>query len=280
MSRNKNRLQIPDVPKSAPPEPDNAMGYSIPTELVDLPSEGRFYPSGHPLHNEKHVEIRYMTAKDEDILTSPSFLSKGVAIDKFISNILVNKNIDQDSLLDADRNAIMIAARTTGYGKYYETSFDCQHCGARSDVNVDLTSFGVRKTNELALEELGVQIKDGICSFQTELLEADFEIKLSSYGDAKNLVQTNDNKVRLGLEESQTTDFLKSIIISVNGAEDRDIINRVVDLMPALDARKIKKVHKLAVPEVDTEVELICSKCGQASRMEVPFTAGFFWPEL
>ena len=113
MSRNKNRLQIPDVPKSAPPEPDNAMGYSIPTELVDLPSEGRFYPSGHPLHNEKHVEIRYMTAKDEDILTSPSFLSKGVAIDKFISNILVNKNIDQDSLLDADRNAIMIASRTT-----------------------------------------------------------------------------------------------------------------------------------------------------------------------
>ena len=280
MSRNKNRLQMPVQQPAAPPKPDNPVGYSIPTELVTLPSEGKLYPSDHPLHNKSTVEIRFMTAKDEDVLTSPSYLSNGVAIDKFLENVILDKSIDQESLLVADRNAILIAARITGYGNFFQSNFVCSSCGASNDVQVDLQDFGVKQQDSAALKELGVKVDGGACSFRVDMLEADVKIKISTYGEQKNLTEMNDNKIRLGLEEASTTDFLKSIIVSINGSSDRTLIGHIVDLMPALDARKIRKVHNLVTPEVDTEVDLTCRKCGDVSRMEVPFSTGFFWPEL
>ncbi len=271
---------MPASQPAAPPKPDNPVGYSIPTELVTLPSEGKLYPPEHPLHNKSTVEIRFMTAKDEDILTSPSYLSNGVAIDKFLENVILDKNIDQESLLVADRNAILIAARITGYGNLFESNFECTHCGSQNKVQVDLEEFGVKHRDTSTLKELGAKVQGGICSFKVDMLEADIKIKISTYGDQKNLTEMNDNKIRLGLEEASTTDFLKSIIVSINGSDDRTLIGHIVDLMPALDARKIRKVHNLVTPEVDTEVDLTCLKCGEVSRMEVPFSTGFFWPEL
>ena len=280
MSRNKNRLQLPESPPATAPRPDNPVGYSVPTELVDLPSKGEFCPPEHPLYKQETVEVRFMTAKDEDILTSPSYLSNGVAIDKFLSNILVDKNINQEDLLIADRNAILIGARITGYGNTFDSNFECHHCGASNTAQVDLEQFGVKKSEESTLKELGAEMKDGLCSFKIDMLDANIQIKVSTYGTQKNLSEMNDNKVRLGLEESSTTDFLKSIIVTINGTDDRTLIGHVVDLMPALDARKIRKVHNLVTPEIDTEVNLTCLKCGEVSRMEVPFSTGFFWPEL
>ena len=99
MSRNKERLGGAHQPDTSPPPQatqGDAGGFSfvVPTEFVELPSGGRFYPEGHPLHNEESIEIRQMTAKEEDILTSRTLLKKGVALDRVIENLIVDKRID------------------------------------------------------------------------------------------------------------------------------------------------------------------------------------------
>ena len=110
------------------PEQTQTLDFSTPTELVDLPSKGRFYPEGHPLHGQETVEIKFMTAKDEDILTSPSLLKKGIAIDRLIQNVILNKNINVSTLLSGDKSAIMIASRINGFGAEYKTKVVCPSC--------------------------------------------------------------------------------------------------------------------------------------------------------
>ena len=121
----------------APTQQTGQLNFVLPTEFVELPSKGKFYKEGHPLRNQQTVEIKQMTAKEEDILTSQSLLKQGVAIDRFIQSILV-QDIDVDSLLVGDKNAILIAARMSGYGDTYETGVTCPACGTVSEIPVSL----------------------------------------------------------------------------------------------------------------------------------------------
>jgi hypothetical protein len=110
--------------KSAPDAPSvvlnkqaaETFNFSVPTEFVDMPSKGKYYPKEHPFHNKESVEIKFMTAKEEDILTSRALLKKGIAIDRMLQSILM-ENVDVDSLLVGDKNALVVAARITGYGE-------------------------------------------------------------------------------------------------------------------------------------------------------------------
>ena len=101
------------------------MQFVAPTEFVDLPSRGEFYPEDHPLHNKETIEIRYMTARDEDILVNKSYIQKGVVLEKLLESVILDKNIPVSSLLGGDKNAVLIATRVTGYGSEYETKVAC-----------------------------------------------------------------------------------------------------------------------------------------------------------
>ena len=108
--------------------------YKFPTEMVELPSKGYFYFEGHPLSSGK-VEIKYMTAKEEDILTSQNLIQQGTVIDKLLESLVVDKSIKLDDMLIGDKNAIMVAARILGYGKEYTFTYD------DVEQSVDLTKF-------------------------------------------------------------------------------------------------------------------------------------------
>ena len=125
------------------PEQTQTLDFSTPTELVDLPSKGRFYPEGHPLHGQETVEIKFTTAKDEDILTSPSLLKKGIAIDRLIQNVILNKDINVSTLLSGDKSAIMIASRINGFGAEYKTKVTCPSCEEQSEATFDLDALAI-----------------------------------------------------------------------------------------------------------------------------------------
>ena len=97
--------------------------YKFPTEMVELPSKGYFYADGHPLSSGK-VEVKYMTAKEEDILTSQNLIQQGIVLDKLLESLVVDKSIKLDDMLIGDKNALMVAARILGYGKEYEFNYD------------------------------------------------------------------------------------------------------------------------------------------------------------
>ena len=96
--------------------------YKFPTEMVELPSKGYFYSEGHPLSSGR-VEIKYMTAREEDILTSQNLIKQGTVIDKLLEALVVDKSIKMDDMLIGDKNAIMVAARILGYGKNYDIEY-------------------------------------------------------------------------------------------------------------------------------------------------------------
>ena len=89
----------------------------FPTEEVTLPSKGLLYPEGSPLKNGV-IEMKYMTAKEEDILTNQNLIERGTVIDKLLQSLIVTP-IDYNDLLVGDKNAILVAARILGYGKDY-----------------------------------------------------------------------------------------------------------------------------------------------------------------
>ena len=273
MSRNQDRLGGAQQPDTSPPPQQGGGGFSfvVPTEFVDLPSQGRFYPESHPLHKKESIEIKQMTAKEEDILTSRSLLKKGIAIDRLLQSLIVDKNIDSNSLLMGDRNAIIIASRVSGYGNVYTTSVSCPACQTNQNYSFDLNDATIESGD--FNDKLGVtDNKDG--TFTCILTKSEVSV-------VARLLTGNEEKKVINLEKSNNiiSTQLQNIIVSVNGDSSRQAIDYVATNMPSFDSRHLRMVLKMATPNVDLTQEFSCEECGHTQEMEVPLTADFFWPD-
>ena len=153
----------PTVDPSSPADfsaQDN-LGWVTPTEFISLPTQGAFYPEGHPLCNVESIEIKYMTAKEEDILTSESLIKKGIALDRLLQSVMVDKSIPLNDLLVADKNALLIGTRITGYGPAYETNVTCPSCSSVTEYEFNLESRSYEGLDPLLpLRENGVEVDD------------------------------------------------------------------------------------------------------------------------
>ena len=287
MSRNKDRMGLGSTTPehaSVPPQAlaqtqsENPFSFVVPTEFVELPSKGLFYGEGHPLHNQDTIEIKQMTAKEEDILTSRALLKKGVALDRVISSIIIDKKINPATLLVGDRNAILIAARVSGYGNEYHTKATCPSCGAVQEYQFDLNEAEVYAGDGLLPEE-GVKNDDG--TFTTILPRTKVEVtyRLLNGADERALLTQLENARKRKKEENSITRQLKQIVVAVNGDVEQKNINFVVDNMPSSDSRHLRMVYKLSTPNVDMTQNFECAECGYEQDMEVPLTADFFWPD-
>src|SRR5512137_1986714 len=87
---------------------------TVPTDIVPLPSQGKVYPSDNPLAGKLGIEIKSMTAKDEDILTSRALVRSGKVISTLLRSCIVDRSIDPDKMLVGDRNSALIGIRITG----------------------------------------------------------------------------------------------------------------------------------------------------------------------
>ena len=284
MSRNAKRVQAvqPEATESAvgthaPPQETSRRTAN--TEFVELPSRGLFYPEGHPLHKQEVIEIRYMTARDEDILTSPALLRKGLAVDKFIQNILVDQNIRVADLLIGDKSAIMIASRITGYGEEYETKVVCTACDTENDHTFILDNY-TRFFTKFEQSEHFELTPQG--TFKTTLPHSGLEtvVKLLTSADEARIQKAQQMRQKNKLAETNTTDFLKSIIVSIDGASDPASLNLAIQSMPARDSRFLRKNYANLVPNVELIEEFECMYCGTTTEMEVPLEADFFWPDF
>jgi hypothetical protein len=275
LRNNQDRLASPGAPDPAEPaaeQKNSLFDFVNPTEFVELPTKGRFYPEGHPLQDKEMVEIRFMTAKEEDILTSRTLLKNGMAIDRLISSILIDKSIDVKTLYVADKNAIMIAARITGFGREYATRTTCPACATAQTYTFDLNECrSYYGSEEVELTSAG--------TFVTKLprTEVTAEIKLLNATEEAKLTQLAENKRKNRLPETTLTDQLKAIVASLNGQTERSVINRFVDIMPAQDSRFLRKEYAKAAPSVEMKNDFSCSSCGHEQEVDIPLTVDFFW---
>ena len=263
------------APMAAAP-PGNVFSFVTPTEFVDLPSEGRFYGDGHPLHNVDVVEIRHMTAKEEDILTSESLLKKGLAIDRLLQSVIIDKTIQVDTLLIGDKNALIIACRMTGFGPQYETTVKCPACRETNDKIFDLEDLSPRNTSEMPE---GVTLMDeGLFSFKLPKTAVTVKVKLLTTRDERALSRATEKKRRLKLPDSRSTDILKSVIVSINDHTVREDLDKFVEQMPLRDVKYLRETYERIKPDLDVTYSFGCDHCSHEGEVQMPLTAQFFWP--
>tara|TARA_R100000458_G_C8276347_1_gene251633 strand:- start:1138 stop:1947 length:810 start_codon:yes stop_codon:yes gene_type:complete len=263
----------PTPSEDAPPML-NPMDFVTPSEFVPLPSKGR-YPEGHPLHGQDSIEIKYMTAKDEDILTNRSLLKKGLAIDRLIQNIIKDSSINARSLYIGDRNAIIIHARASAYGIDYKTSIQCPACGEVSKFMFNLGEHEEYHGDNIEETEIKDN-EDGTFSVELPLstivatirpLTGQDEVDLLSEGSSKDM--TND----------LITKQMKRFVVNFNGFDEKKIINHVCDNMVAQDARYLRDCFRLISPDIKMEQNFTCKHCEHEEVVVVPFGTDFFWPD-
>lgn len=258
---------------------NNDFSFIVPTEIIDLPSKGMLYPQGHPLHGKDTIEIKQMTAKEEDMLTSRSLLQKGVALDRVLSSIIIDKSINADTLLVGDRNALIIAARISAYGNEYNTKVTCPACGTVQEYNFDLNQQNVYSGSDVE-EFVTDTATDGI--FTTKLPRTGLNIgfRVLTGADERRLIEGVEmDRKNKKVHERNVTRQLLNMIVSVNDNTTNEAVNYVVENLPSVDVRHLRQAYKAASPNVDLTQHFECNNCGHEQDMEVPLNADFFWPD-
>ena len=279
MRNNDERSGARHPGESDAPKMPNPMDFVTPTEFIELPSKGAYYPVGHPLHNQQTLEIRFMTAKDEDILTSRALLKKGVALDRLINNLIVDKTINGSSLLIGDRNAIIIAARSSAYGHIYETTVACPACGEKSKNNFDLTEPDTYHGGEFEDYDI-VDHNNGEFSITLPLSKVEVQVKLLNGNDETRLLQNMQRKNKnKNAADTNISDQLRTYVVSVNGYKDPKAIRYLIDNITARDSRYLRNAYSKISPDLKISDNFECLSCGHEQELEVPFGADFFWPD-
>ena len=273
----------PGIPENLEEEPySDPLAFIVPTEFVVLPSAGQYYPEGHPLSGEETLEIKFMTAKEEDLLSSKSLIEKGIVLDRLIDSLLVNKRIRSRDLLVCDRNAILVQARSSGYGSDYSTKIVCRDCGELDTYGYDLGEAVVQgPLPDAQLEEVGVRHLGG-GNFQVTVPESPVHLvfRLLNGHDERAMLDLSAKRKKKKQTDRLITDQLNFMIISVLDHDERDIINRYVDSLPLRDSRFLRKVYESVSPSIDLRKEFVCNHCGCEDEITFPFTTDFFWPDV
>jgi len=244
----------------------------LPTEIVSLPSKGLLYSKESPL-SAGEVEMKYMTAKEEDILTNSNFIRSGTVIDKLLQALIVTK-INYDDLLIGDKNAILIAARILGYGQEYSFKYTNER-GVEQEATVDLSSLKEKELNESLVKQ-----GTNSFSFTTPKTNTLLTFKLLTHGDEKKIEAEIKGLQKITPNSSfDVTTRLKHIITSVNGDHDVKTVRDYVDnYLLAPDARALREYYAKVQPDI--ELKFIPDDENYTGEgIAVPINLSFFWPD-
>ena len=249
-------------------------GLDVPHELAPLPSSGKVYPQESTLHGAEAVEIRAMTAREEDILTSQALLKKGTVITELIRSCLVDRAVNPLDLLSGDRNALMVAIRVTGYGPDYNVELECPECNVKSPHAFDLAALPIKR-----LEIEPAVSGQNIFEFKLPYSGKVIKFKFMTGRDEEEIMQMGQKQKKLGLstDNSVTTNLLHTII-SVDGVEDRSKIAGFVKMMPARDSLALRNFIRDNEPGITMRQDTTCNACGHTEEVAMPLGVSFLWP--
>jgi hypothetical protein len=263
-------VQRPPVEETHPSDSE----YRPPVSSVKLPSRGRIYPPESPLYLLESVDIKSVSAKEENILSSPVLIRKGTVLTTLMRACITNKTLDPDLMIVGDRNAILTAIRVSAYGPTYSGRVECPECHEESDHDFDLS--------RLELKMLDVEPAGGpgsnefIFKLPSSAREARFRLL-----DAAGVLDLERNidavKRKLGQEQAVTLRLMAQVT-SIQGVEAKNLA-RAIDDMPARDSRALRRYMDEMAPGVEMTQSYECPSCGKTTtEVEVPMGTEFFWP--
>mgnify|MGYP003113861970 FL=1 len=238
------------------------------SEVIDLPSLGKVYPKSSPISNGK-IEIKYMTAREEDILTSQNLIKKGLVIDKLLDSLIITEGVKCDDLVLGDKNAVMVAARVLAYGPEYECEIE--------NPNTGKTFSHVFNLADCPFKKLPDDINDNKFEMELPVSKAKVGFKLIT-GKEEKLIEAELKGIKkTGVQVSpELTTRLKHTITSVNGDGDRGVINQFVQNMLSRDSLELRKYINNISPDIELVQEIELE--GDTVKVDIPMTVNFFWP--
>ena len=248
-------------------------GYAPPVTSVRLPSNGLTYKSDSPLYRCDSLDIKAMTAKEEDILSSVSLIKKGTVLTTLMRSCITNRMIDPDKMLIGDRNAVLIAIRVSAYGPEYPAAVTCAECGETFDHTFDMS--------RLPMKPLEVEPAAGPGSndfvFKLPASGRNVHFKLMDVGASARLDKDAEQVRKKGGQEAGVTMRLMAQVISIDGVEERSLPKAIAN-MPARDSRALREYMDEIAPGVDMVQDVECPSCGTSKEVDVPLGPQFFWP--
>jgi len=248
--------------------------FKFPTEMVELPSKGLLYPEDSPLAEGK-VEMKYKTAREEDILTNQNYIKQGIVIDKLLQSMLITK-FDYNDLLVGDKDAIMLAARVLGYGKDYSFGYFPEHLDQEEKLTIDLTQI-----QEKSLKE-DIILNKGINEFKFVLPNTGNEItfKLLTHGDEQTIEKEIQGLKKIDSKNNfEVTSRFRQILLSVNGDYDKKTIREFIEYgFLAKDSRAFREYLSTISPGIDLKYNYVFED-GVTEDIIIPIGINFFWPD-
>ena len=243
--------------------------FQFPTETIDLPSEGKLYPKDSPISSGK-IDIKYMTAKEEDILTSQNLIKKGVVIDTLLNSLIVTKGITADDLLIGDKNAVMVAARILAYGGNYTVEVTNPQNGEKLQQTFDLT--------QCKFKELPKDIDYSNNEFKMDLpiTKVPITYKLLTGKDEQLIAKEIKSLEKIG-QTAEVTTRLKYVITSVNGDNSASTVSNFVTNMLSKESLILREEIQRINPDVNLKQEIEMG--GETVEVDIPMTVEFFWPK-
>ena len=250
--------------------------WSVPAESVPLPSMGLIYEKQSYFHNKETVNIKSMTAKEEDILLSPAYYKTGTVMNELIRSCIGVPGVDPDDLIPGDKNALIVSIRITGYGSIYPVKITCGHCNHVDSVDYDLSNVGIKR--------LGAEpVENGLNQFR-------YQLPISKKNVIFKILNGREDKAREreveliqekvgGNSAGLITSILHHSIVSVDGVTDKNKIRKFVNNMPALDSKRLREYMTSIQPGIDTDIDHKCSNCGQLTTVRLPIGGKFFFPD-
>ncbi len=257
----------------APQAPQNT-GYDFPTEIIELPSKGLLYSKDNPLSSGR-IEIKYMTAKEEDILSTQTYVRQGIVLDKLCEAIIVTPGVKFDELLIGDKNAVLMAARAYGYGPQYDTVVRTES-GTEVPISVNLSELPYKEFDESLIIQ-------GQNRFRYTLPKSGrtVEFKLLTVADQKSIDADikGMQKYKTSTASRNLTTRFRHMILSVDGNEDSGTIIKFIDNMLAVDSRSLREYVAKIQPDVDIEVEGVDPETGEPFRSGFEIGIDLFYPD-
>lgn len=243
----------------------------IPHEIIDLPSKGLLYPPGSEL-SKGQIKMKYMTAKEEDILTNQTLIKKGTVLDELFKSLIVS-HIDYGDLLIGDKNAIIVWSRILSYGAQYDIQVTTPS-GKTQEVTVNLEELKTKQIDESLITP-----GQNIFKFTTPRGKNEIEFKLLTNKDQWEI----DNRIaglkKIG-QQSNLTVRLRQMILSVDGNSDKMFINDFINTrFLAMDSRAFRQYIEKVQPDIDMTIELTDEETGEPFRSNVTVGLDFFWPD-
>ncbi len=246
-----------------------------PSDMIPLATKGWFYPPEHPLASGE-IELKQVTAREEDILANQELIRKGVVLDKLMESVIIDKSIRIDDILIPDKNTIFIAIRRLAYGDDYNVEITCPECGRKNKTKINLSELKYKdfdfEKHPKGQNNFSYKLPSGII----------ITYKLLNQIDEKSIEAELAQLKKISKEASaELTTRMKYVITSVDGNSDRIAIRKFVEeRLTAKESLALRRHFKDNDPNVDMTFEFKCSECSCERRLEMPIGASFLWPDL